>query len=167
MIIPQQYRNNVLDMIHQEHIGMEVSIAGNTIIRHTDQLRKRTENILIVEYELEERTEIEEKTEEIVIKEDVIKNNDEMNSMEREEETSQDQYPKRIRLKPDRVGLGTNDNALIRIMTTRSEVDLDSIKNAYYSKYNKFMEKSIRRDVSGKFQALLVAVIRGNKQPIG
>ncbi|XP_065318838.1 uncharacterized protein LOC135926833 [Gordionus sp. m RMFG-2023] len=83
----------------------EVSITGNTIIRHTDQLRKRTENVLIEEYELEKSTEVEEKTEEIVNKEDVIKNNDEMNSKESEEETSQDRYPKRIRSKPDRLGI--------------------------------------------------------------
>ncbi|XP_065318403.1 uncharacterized protein LOC135926443 [Gordionus sp. m RMFG-2023] len=57
----------------------EVSIAGNMIIRHTDTLGKRTENILIEEYQLKERTEVEEKTEELVNKEDAIKNNDEMN----------------------------------------------------------------------------------------
>ncbi|CAK9296342.1 unnamed protein product [Gordionus sp. m RMFG-2023] len=63
-------------------------------------------------------------------------------------------------------GLGTKDKDLIRIFATRTEVDMGTIKNEYYTKYNRHMEKDIRRDVSGKFQKILVALLRGNLQPI-
>jgi hypothetical protein len=51
------------------------------------------------------------------------------------------------RLHESMAGMGTKDQALIRIMVTRCEVDLVDIKNAFQSKYGKTLESFI--SVSG------------------
>ena len=41
-------------------------------------------------------------------------------------------------------GLGTRDNDLIRVLVTRSEVDLELIKKDYQELYNKSLEDAIK-----------------------
>lgn len=47
------------------------------------------------------------------------------------------------RLHESMAGFGTNDRALIRIISTRCEIDMVEIKNAYLSMYGKSLEADI------------------------
>jgi hypothetical protein len=47
------------------------------------------------------------------------------------------------RLYESMAGLGTKDQALIRITVTRCEIDMVDIKNAFQSKYGKTLESFI------------------------
>lgn len=67
------------------------------------------------------------------------------------------------RLKNAMSGLGTKDKALIRIMVTRSEVDMEQIKQVFYSKYGQPLEDFIKDDTSGDYKKTLIALCRGNQ----
>lgn len=47
------------------------------------------------------------------------------------------------RLNKSMKGLGTNDRQLIRLVVTRSEVDMGDIKNAYQAKYGESLADAI------------------------
>ena len=53
-------------------------------------------------------------------------------------------------------GLGTKDTLLIRILVTRSEIDLPQIKAAYKRLYNRDMVTDIEKDTSRHYKRLLV-----------
>lgn len=55
-------------------------------------------------------------------------------------------------------GAGTNDRALIRIMATRCEIDLQDIKNEFSAKYGKSLESFIKGDASGDYKKMLIAL---------
>nr|ACD93001.1 annexin [Microcotyle sebastis] len=55
-------------------------------------------------------------------------------------------------------GLGTKDDDLMRLIITRSEIDLASIMAAYESTYRKTMIDDIKGDTSGDYQRLLLAL---------
>ncbi|KAI6176548.1 Annexin [Aphelenchoides bicaudatus] len=59
-------------------------------------------------------------------------------------------------------GLGTRDTDLIRIIVTRSEVDLADIRNAYQQIYGKSLESAVAGDCSGAYKDGLIALIKGN-----
>ncbi|CAJ0597525.1 unnamed protein product [Cylicocyclus nassatus] len=62
-------------------------------------------------------------------------------------------------------GLGTNDNDLIRVLVTRSEVDLQLIKEEFEKMYNKPLAEMIKGDTSGQYRDALLAIVAGNRQP--
>uniref|UniRef100_A0A1I7WXG3 Annexin n=1 Tax=Heterorhabditis bacteriophora TaxID=37862 RepID=A0A1I7WXG3_HETBA len=60
-------------------------------------------------------------------------------------------------------GLGTRDNDLIRVLVSRSEVDLELIKEEFVAMYNKSLEDTVRGDTSGLYRDALLAIVVGNK----
>lgn len=63
------------------------------------------------------------------------------------------------RLHKSMAGLGTNDNQLIRIIVTRSEIDLICIKEAFEQKYGKSLKSWIKGDTSGSYRNCLYSLI--------
>ncbi|XP_078070679.1 annexin A1a [Mustelus asterias] len=55
-------------------------------------------------------------------------------------------------------GYGTRDKILIRIMISRSEVDLKDIKVAYKAKYGTTLYKAIKDDTKGDYETILLAL---------
>ncbi|KIH58935.1 Annexin [Ancylostoma duodenale] len=62
-----------------------------------------------------------------------------------------------------KVGLGTRDNDLIRVLVTRSEVDLELIKQEFQALYNKPLDDMIKGDTSGQYRDALLAIVVGNR----
>ncbi|KAJ8308801.1 hypothetical protein KUTeg_013675 [Tegillarca granosa] len=63
------------------------------------------------------------------------------------------------RLKSCFGGLGTNDNMLIRICVSRSEIDLGDIMKCYQKLCNKTLAESIKKECSGDYKRLLLVII--------
>lgn len=61
-------------------------------------------------------------------------------------------------------GLGTDDSTLIRILTSRSEIDLKTIKNSFKEKYGKSLAKWVKEDTSGDYRDCLLALIKQKKK---
>jgi len=63
-------------------------------------------------------------------------------------------------------GLGTDDKKLIRIMVTRSEIDMASIRDVFGDRYGKgkTLLDWIKSDTSGDYENILVALALGNDQ---
>eukprot|EP00047_Mylnosiga_fluctuans_P009164 m.10212 g.10212 ORF g.10212 m.10212 type:complete len:221 (+) comp2503_c0_seq1:1-663(+) len=56
-------------------------------------------------------------------------------------------------------GLGTDDSTLIRIIVTRSEIDMKQIKESFRFRHGKTLAEMIKGDTSGAYRELLLAVI--------
>jgi annexin A7/11 len=56
-------------------------------------------------------------------------------------------------------GLGTKDKLLIRVLVSRSEIDLPQIKQYYKQLYGKDMIADIKADISGEYQNLFVQLL--------
>ncbi|XP_035718377.1 annexin B9-like isoform X2 [Vespa mandarinia] len=56
-------------------------------------------------------------------------------------------------------GLGTDDTRLIRLVVTRSEVDMGEIKEAFKEEYNESLEDFISGDCSGHYKKCLLALV--------
>ncbi|KAL5484154.1 hypothetical protein EMCRGX_G020602 [Ephydatia muelleri] len=59
-------------------------------------------------------------------------------------------------------GAGTDDDTLIRLVVTRSEIDLAEIKQVFLASYGKTLTSWIEADVSGDYRKLLVAIVGPN-----
>ena len=57
-------------------------------------------------------------------------------------------------------GLGTDDGALIRILVSRSEIDLENIKEKYQLQYGKSLAAAVADDTSGDYRKCLLAIIK-------
>lgn len=56
-------------------------------------------------------------------------------------------------------GMGTKDRALIRIVVTRCEVDMEDIKRSFQHKYGKSLAEFIADDTSGDYKKTLLSLI--------
>ncbi|KAL3092346.1 hypothetical protein niasHT_026885 [Heterodera trifolii] len=61
-------------------------------------------------------------------------------------------------------GLGTRDLDLIRLVISRSEIDLDDIKHAFHTLHKKSLEEAIKGDTSGAYRDALLALVKGNTE---
>ena len=53
-------------------------------------------------------------------------------------------------------GVGTKDRLLMRVLITRDEVDMPTIKQYYKQLYGKDMVEAVKNDISGDYQKLMV-----------
>lgn len=56
-------------------------------------------------------------------------------------------------------GAGTDEDTLIRIIVTRSEVDLETIKDMYLEKYDVTLKDALSSDCGGDFKRLLIEIL--------
>lgn len=59
-------------------------------------------------------------------------------------------------------GLGTNDAALIRIIVTRAEIDMQYIKAEYRKKYKKSLNDAVYSETSGNYRTFLLCLLGPN-----
>ncbi|KAJ1437773.1 Annexin [Sesbania bispinosa] len=60
-------------------------------------------------------------------------------------------------------GLGTDDTKLIRVIVTRSEIDLQYIKAEYLKKYKKTLNDAVHSETSGHYRAFLLSLLGPNQ----
>lgn len=56
-------------------------------------------------------------------------------------------------------GLGTDDKTLIRVVVTRTEIDMQYIKAEYYKKYKKPLADAIHSETSGGYRTFLLSLV--------
>lgn len=59
-------------------------------------------------------------------------------------------------------GLGTDDSALIWIVTTRAEIDLHYIKLEYKKNYGKTLCDAVYSETSGNYRTFLLTLLGAN-----
>lgn len=57
---------------------------------------------------------------------------------------------------------GTNDSELIRTLISRSEIDLEDIKEAFLNKYGTSLYETVASECSGHYKKALLAIISGH-----
>ncbi|KAL5995511.1 hypothetical protein ACLOJK_025573 [Asimina triloba] len=60
-------------------------------------------------------------------------------------------------------GLGTNDTTLIRIVVSRTEIDMEFIKAEYKKKYGKPLGDAIHSEISGHYRTFLLSLVGPNR----
>ena len=60
-------------------------------------------------------------------------------------------------------GLGTNEDTLIEILSSRSNERINQIKQRYQQLYNKNLIKDVESDTSGLFRKILLALLEANR----
>ncbi|XP_074866270.1 annexin A6 isoform X3 [Carettochelys insculpta] len=64
-------------------------------------------------------------------------------------------------------GLGTKDNTLIRIMVSRSEIDMLDVREVFRTKYEKSLHSMIKDDTSGEYKKALLKLCGGDDDAAG
>ncbi|BES97501.1 annexin A7 11 [Nesidiocoris tenuis] len=59
-------------------------------------------------------------------------------------------------------GAGTDDEALIRLIVSRSEIDLGNVKEAYGQLYGRQIQEDVADETSGDYKKALLALLVGN-----
>lgn len=59
-------------------------------------------------------------------------------------------------------GLGTNDTTLIRVIVTRTEIDMQYIKAEYYKKYKKTLNDAVHSETSSHYRTFLLSLLGPN-----
>ncbi|KAJ6848765.1 annexin D5 [Iris pallida] len=59
-------------------------------------------------------------------------------------------------------GLGTNDTMLVRVVVSRTEIDMQYIKAEYQKKYNKPLREAIHSETSGHYRTFLLSLVGAN-----
>ena len=67
------------------------------------------------------------------------------------------------RLHKSMAGLGTNDKSLIRLIVSRSEIDMVDIKEEFSKKYGKTLKSFVKGDTSGHYKHAIYALIGENR----
>lgn len=62
-------------------------------------------------------------------------------------------------------GLGTDDDSMIRVIVTRSEIDMEQVKVEYQKRFKQSLAEAIKGDTSGDYRALLLAIIGESEPP--
>ncbi|GFT77010.1 annexin A7 [Trichonephila clavipes] len=57
-------------------------------------------------------------------------------------------------------GIGTDDSALVRILVSRSEIDLEDIKEAYLQMFQKDLGEDVAEDTSGDYRKALLRILQ-------
>jgi len=57
-------------------------------------------------------------------------------------------------------GFGTDDPTLIRIIVSRCEIDLASIKRVYETKYGRSLYDAVKSETSGDYKTVMLALIQ-------
>ncbi|KAF9272023.1 hypothetical protein BGZ88_005306 [Linnemannia elongata] len=65
------------------------------------------------------------------------------------------------------IGAGTNERCLIQTLVGRTNADMAQLKHVFQSKYHRSLEQTVKNDVSGYFEKLLVVCIQGTRDEIG
>lgn len=60
-------------------------------------------------------------------------------------------------------GVGTDENVIIEILTTRTNAEITAIKAAYQEKYKKDLESAISGDLSGSTKRLMISLCQANR----
>jgi len=72
--------------------------------------------------------------------------------------TCPDRYFKKV-ARQAIAGLGTDESSLTRVITTRAEVDLRFIKEAYQKRNSVPLERTIVGDTSGNYENMLLTLL--------
>ncbi|KAD5508804.1 hypothetical protein E3N88_16507 [Mikania micrantha] len=59
-------------------------------------------------------------------------------------------------------GLGTSDTRLIRVIVTRTEIDMQYIKAEYYKKYKKSLNDAVHSETSGHYRTFILSLLGSN-----
>ncbi|KAI3730471.1 hypothetical protein L1987_61641 [Smallanthus sonchifolius] len=60
-------------------------------------------------------------------------------------------------------GLGTNDKTLIRVIVTRTEIDMQYIKAEYYKKHHKSLNDVVHSETSDNYRTFLLSLLGPNQ----
>lgn len=58
--------------------------------------------------------------------------------------------------------IGTDDSALIWVIITRAEIDMQYIKAEYRKKYGKTLNEAVYSETSGNYRAFLLSLLGTN-----